>query len=48
MELCDSGHEQICFECRGCPLCDMESKLDAANDEIEKLKDKIYDLEREG
>jgi len=40
MELCGDGHEEICFDCRNCPVCE-------AQDEIADLEDRIIDLENE-
>lgn len=49
MELCSDNHEEICFEGRTCPYCDMLEKKDEEiqelKDKVEKLKDEIYDLE---
>ena len=42
MQLCDSGHEEVAFEGRQYPVCEMESDK---NDEIESLKDEIRALE---
>jgi hypothetical protein len=38
MFLCDNDHEEICYEGRGCPLCD-------ANQEIEELKGELEEEE---
>ena len=40
MNLCDDGHDEVCFEVRNCPCCD---KLK----EISDLEDKIYNLTKE-
>jgi hypothetical protein len=40
MELCDDGHDMVCYSVRNCPCCD---KLK----EISNLEDKIYDLEEQ-
>ena len=56
MNLCDSNHDEICFEGRDCPLC---SKIEEKDSEIEDLRkdlrrvteerddfeQKLYDLE---
>lgn len=49
MNLCSLGHDEICFEGRGCPLCQEqayheETKTDL-NAEIERLKKVIDELE---
>jgi hypothetical protein len=38
MYLCDSKHEEVCYEGRYCPVCD-------ARDEIKDLERKIEELE---
>lgn len=40
MEFCEDGHDQVCFDCRKCPLCEELNN-------VSKLEDKIYDLEEE-
>lgn len=42
MELCSNGHDEICFTCRYCPIC--EAKTESEN-EIAKLKSKTETLE---
>lgn len=36
MQLCSAGHEEICYECRSCPACEL---LDANNDLRQELKE---------
>lgn len=40
MNLCDYGHEEVCFEGRICPVCE---KMD----EIKELKNQLDALEQE-
>lgn len=42
MNLCDAQHQEICFEGRGCPFCDMITEKDK---KISKKNKEIYDLE---
>jgi hypothetical protein len=42
MQLCADGHEEICHETRKCPLCE---EIASRESEIEKLNDKIAELE---
>jgi len=42
MNLCSDNHEEVCFEGRTCPCCDIINDKDS---EISSLKDKIQDLE---
>lgn len=44
MNLCSSGHEEVCFEGRICPVCEVIEDKDR---EIDKLTDKIHGLESE-
>ena len=43
MNICNNDHEEICYEGRICPLCDMRDDLLS---EIEDLKKEISDLEK--
>lgn len=51
MNLCSDDHEEVCYEGRSCPACDVAKEKDR---EIKNLKktngdqlDTIHDLERE-
>lgn len=44
MNLCSNGHDEVCFESKNCPVCEMEVKL---KEQISKLEDQIKDLENE-
>lgn len=44
MDICKSGHEEIIYEGWNCPVCEM---IDKKDEEIEKLGDKINELETE-
>ena len=41
MNLCSDGHEEVCYECRNCPVCD---GLKEAEKESDRLQDIIDDL----
>ena len=45
MELCSNNHEEVCYEGRVCPVCDMRDDLQGNIDELEKelvsLKDEL-------
>jgi len=51
MNLCSDNHDEICYEGRYCPLCDMRDELDESITELEReindLRNTITDLERE-
>ncbi|MFA6281884.1 MAG: hypothetical protein WCY05_05230 [Candidatus Omnitrophota bacterium] len=40
MNLCSENHDEICFEGRKCPLCEMKDELE---NEIQDLKEKLED-----
>lgn len=42
MNLCNDGHEEVCYEGRECPVCDITNHK---NREIEDLEHKIAELE---
>ena len=44
MELCDDGHDEICFDSRNCPVCEIHDELQR---QISDLEDEIYDLKEE-
>ena len=45
MNLCDSMHEEVCYNGRNCPVCEMEADKDEVisgrDDEIGELKAEI-------
>jgi len=38
MNLCCDGHEEVCFEGRKCPCCEVLAQLKAAEEQIEQVK----------
>jgi len=44
MNLCADDHDEVCYEGRHCPACEVRKEKNA---EISELKDKIADLEGE-
>lgn len=42
MELCYDGHNEVCFDSKHCPACDIRDDL---TDQIDELNDTIFDLE---
>ena len=44
MNLCSEDHEEVCYESKHCPACEVRKEKDG---EISELKDKIADLEGE-
>lgn len=42
MNLCDDGHQEVCYDGRVCPVCNVKSEL---VEKIEELETKIKELE---
>jgi predicted RNase H-like HicB family nuclease len=47
MNLCDSGHEEICYECRNCPLCEANREIESLENIVEELKESLEELKEE-
>ena len=52
MELCSDGHDEVCYECRNCPLCEeikeklaLESTIAELQEQIAELKDQVNDIQ---
>jgi hypothetical protein len=49
MNLCSSGHDEICYEGRTCPFCvyikESEEGLGAIQDKLTEAKDSLADAE---
>lgn len=41
MNLCDDGHEEICFDGRKCPMCE---SIDDYDKKISDLEDEVHEL----
>ena len=48
MELCDNGHDEVCFEVKACPVCrmkaDLKTDLALKDDEIADLEGQVDEL----
>jgi len=44
MNLCDSGHDEVCFDGRNCPFC---AKIEDKDHEISELNAKIDTLQEQ-
>jgi len=42
MYLCNDKHEEVCYESRGCPVCDMRTELE---NKVAELENEISILE---
>ena len=45
MNLCDAGHEEVCFEGRNCPACALKDEILERDKKITNLEMEVYDLE---
>ena len=45
MELCSSGHDEVCYESRTCPACEIKDKLNDARMEVTALQKAVEGLE---
>jgi hypothetical protein len=46
MQICSDNHEEVCYECRNCPMCellDVINDLKEENDRYEKMLDSYED-----
>ena len=41
MTICDDGHEEICFDTRRCPLCDVIRERDALDKELSEVRSEL-------
>lgn len=44
MNLCNDGHEEICYEGRNCPVCESKKEIDRLERETEDLRDEIKEM----
>jgi hypothetical protein len=44
MNLCNDGHDEVCYEDRSCPVCEKQKELNAANEEIANLEKQVEEL----
>lgn len=45
MNLCSDGHEEVCFEYRKCPACEIKTQLKEAQQELKDAEDKLSELQ---
>lgn len=45
MELCEDGHDLICYESRKCPACELLDTISNMEDQIYDLNEKNKELE---
>ena len=47
MQICDDGHDEICFEGKDCPLCKATQQIEELEKDNERLQEDIDGLEEE-
>ncbi len=47
MELCSSGHSEVCYERGSCPACEVIDERDTAQGELKDAQNQVSDLERD-
>lgn len=47
MNLCSSGHDEVCYESRKCPACEMRDHRDEVMEERDDLQKQVSQLESE-
>ena len=45
LRICSEGYDEIVFESKFCPCCNLNDQLDDLNDDLDKLRDDIEDNE---
>lgn len=51
MNLCDDGHDEVCYEGRHCPCCkiiaDKDEEISSLGDQISTLEGEVSELKNE-
>lgn len=47
MNLCSNDHDEVCYEGRLCPACEVKPELGETQDELAKAETRISELETE-
>jgi hypothetical protein len=47
MELCSHNHDEVCYECRKCPVCELQDQLEEKKTEVGTLENRVQELENE-
>lgn len=47
MNLCNSNHDEVCYEGKECPCCELNSQISSLEDEVSTLNDDISALKSE-
>lgn len=52
MNLCSYGHEEVCYECRKCPMCEKQTEVNEltlqmseTNSELDKVRAELSELQ---
>lgn len=41
MNLCDSGHDEICYDSKNCPLCEAQEIMQEHEEKIKELEEDL-------
>jgi len=47
MYLCNSGHDEVCYESGSCPVCEEIVKVSALEDDLSDAQSQIRELDKE-
>jgi len=45
MELCSNGHDEVCYDCRECPVCTAQEEIDSLEEDLQEANEMISSLE---
>lgn len=48
MNLCNDGHDEICYEGRKCPACVLKDENEELRSEVDRLKEQSWNRKRNG
>lgn len=46
MDLCSNNHQEICYDERKCPLCEMKKEIEQKDDTISELNEEVKRLNK--
>lgn len=46
MNLCDDGHDEVCYEGKYCPACELNRELLETIEDRNKLSERVEELEK--
>ena len=46
MNICSDHHDEVCYEGRCCPACELAERIDSLNDRISQLNEELAELKQ--